>query len=67
MWLPLCQGGGDLGRAGSRASGVHAMIECHLDELDHHRPVEHHEYSGWAAGRPVRGLRFGCVWQGHGS
>jgi hypothetical protein len=61
MWLPLCQGDGDLVGAGSRASGVHTMIECRLDKLDHRRSIEHHEYRGWAAGRPVCRLRPGVA------
>jgi hypothetical protein len=71
MWLPLCEGGGDPNGARRRASGVHAMIECHFDELDHDRSVAHHEHPGWAPGRPGVSpdiwLRVGGSWAPEGA
>jgi hypothetical protein len=51
MWLSLCKGDGDLIGGGSRASAVHAVIECHLDELDDQRSIEHQV--PWLGGGPA--------------
>jgi hypothetical protein len=52
--LPVSDDGFDLVGSNVRTGRVDAEAECHPDELDEHRSVEHHEYPGRAAGRTLR-------------